>query len=111
MQGDSFQFSFWTIGKILTVLAEVCLGKLRRTNKLSEVENRRFTPVGKRREQYGGWSGGLDWLPLSGTVDRSKGTVGKHSRHFAQTWPRAWISLEATSRAADSAPSPAADSD
>lgn len=114
MQVDFFQFSLWMVGKILRALEEVGLGKLRKTKKkkkLSEVENRRFVLVGKRSEQCGGWSGVLDWLPISGTVDGSKGTVGKHSRHFAQTWPRAWMSLEAPSRAADSVPSPAAESD
>lgn len=72
-QGDSFQFSLWTVGKILTALEEVCLDKLRKTKKLSEIENRRFALVGKRSEQYGGWSAGLAWLPLSGTVKEDRG--------------------------------------
>lgn len=54
---------------------------------------------------------GLEVWPGCLLVGQSKGTAGKHSRHFAQSWPRAWMSLEATSWAADSAPSPAADSD
>lgn len=99
------------IGKILTVLAEVCLGKLRRTNKLSEVENRRFAPVGKRREQYGGWSGGLDWLPLSGTVDRSKGTVESTPDTLPKPGPGPGYLWRPHPGLLDSAPSPAADSD
>lgn len=55
MQVDFFQFSLWMVGKILRALEEVCLGKLRKKKKkLSEVENRRFVLVGKRREQCGG---------------------------------------------------------
>ena len=45
----------------------------RKTKKLSEIENRRFALVGKRSEQYGGWSAGLAWLPLSGTVKEDRG--------------------------------------
>ena len=96
----------------LKSLEKVSLCELRKTpkkKKLSEVENKRFNFVGKRGKQYGGWFGSLDRLTTSGTVDGSKGTVRKHSWHFAQTWPRAWMSTEATSRAADSVPSPAAE--
>lgn len=49
-------------------------------------------------------------LTISGIVDGSKGRVIKHSWYFAQIWPSAWISAEATSPGplrSDSGPSPA----